>query len=66
MSPSRLILLGRHQHPEMKPDTVMRLVFARTLPIDTSDQAIAALRRATQEAADRQAGVMRLWVEDLT
>jgi len=49
----------------MQLDTVMRLVFAHTLPIDCSDQAIRAVLRVMQEADDRRAGVVRLWVEDL-
>ena len=66
MPPSLLILLGQHQHPTMFSDTVMRLVLAQTLPIDTSDQAIVAMQRSNQEVADRRAGVMRLWLEDVT
>ncbi len=65
LPPSTLILLGQHQHPAMELDTVMRLVYAHTLPIDTIDQAIAACRRALIEADDRRAGRMRLWIEDL-
>ena len=66
MPPSLRILLGQHQHPTMELDTVMRLVYARTLPLDTSAAAVAALHRATIEKADRDAGrVDRLWVDDL-
>jgi hypothetical protein len=70
LPPSLQILLAAHQagHDFSNMGDISGIiarVTTGTIEIDTSPRAIRAVLRAMQEADDRRAGVMRLWVDDL-
>ncbi len=72
MPPSLLLVLAAHQRGANFSDMgdcdlsgLMQRIIARTLPIDTSPEACTRVLRAMQEADDRKAGRVRLWLDDL-
>ncbi len=72
LSPSTLLILALHQRGADFSDMgdcdvsgVLDQIQARTLAIDTGPEAVARVLRAMQEADDRKAGRVRLWIDDL-